>query len=52
MAKHRISLLLSIVMAVIFFIVTMVFSALAAPGKCKLHFHGCCVSFFYAWTTI
>lgn len=35
MAKHRPSLLLAIVMAVIFFVVAMVFSALAAPGKRK-----------------
>lgn len=36
MAKHNISLIIAIVLALIFFIVTMVFSALAAPGICKL----------------
>lgn len=32
MAKHNISLLIAIVLALIFFIIAMVFSALAAPG--------------------
>nr|XP_046227984.1 uncharacterized protein si:ch211-161h7.5 [Scatophagus argus] len=32
MAKHNISLMIAVVLALLFFIVTMVFSALAAPG--------------------
>lgn len=39
MAKHKISLVVAIVMALMLFIVTMVFSALAAPGICKFRFH-------------
>lgn len=35
MAKHKTSLIVAIAMAVLLFIITMVFSALAAPGICK-----------------
>lgn len=50
MAKHGTSLLLAIVLAVIFFIITMVFSALAAQGKRKCPLGGRGVSVLRAWT--
>lgn len=39
MAKHKVGLMTAIIMALMFFIVTMVFSALAAPGICKFTLH-------------
>lgn len=42
MAKHNISRMIAIVIALLVFIITMVFSALAAPGICKLQFYKRC----------